>query len=277
MRTRIVRQLLTESIVLSIISGMAGLIVAYAGTRMLLAMAFPGAQNVPIDASPSGVVLAFAFGISLLTGILFGVAPAWITSKANPADALRSGTRTTTSGASLLQRSLIVLQSALALVLLVGAGMFIQSLNKLRNIDLKLNSTNRYIIHFDPQAAGYSPAQVEALYRTIEERFHAIPGVQKVGISAYTPMEANNWGDVVQIQGQPDPHDWASWVRGNAEYFDSVGTHVLMGRGFTTQDTSTSPAVAVVNQAFVKQFFKPGENPIGRRFGSPGRSLLRRL
>ncbi len=270
MRTRIVRQLLTESIVLSIISGMAGLIVAYAGTRMLLAMAFPGAQNVPIDASPSGVVLAFAFGVSLLTGILFGVAPAWITSNANPADALRSGTRTTTSGASLLQRSLIVLQSALALVLLVGAGMFIQSLNKLRNIDLKLNSTNRYIIHFNPQAAGYSPAQVEALYRTIEERFHAIPGVQKVGISTYTPMEANNWGDGVQIQGQPDLHDGASWVRGNAEYFDSVGTHVLMGRGFTTQDTSTSPAVAVVNQSFVKRFFKPGENPIGRRFGSPG-------
>ena len=269
-RTRIVRQLLTESIVLSIISGMAGLIVAYAGTRMLLAMAFPGAQNVPIDASPSVVVLAFAFGVSLLTGILFGVAPAWITSNANPADALRSGTRTTTSGASLLQRSLIVLQSALALVLLVGAGMFIQSLNKLRNIDLKLNSTNRYIVHFNPQAAGYSPAQVEALYRTIEERFHAIPGVQKVGISTYTPMEANNWGEDVQIQGQPDQHNWASWVRGNAEYFDSVGTHVLMGRGFTTQDTSTSPAVAVVNQSFVKKFFKPGENPIGRRFGSPG-------
>ncbi len=270
MRTRIVRQLLTESIVLSIISGMAGLIVAYAGTRMLLAMAFPGAQNVPIDASPSGVVLAFAFGISLLTGILFGVAPAWITSNANPADALRSGTRTTTSGASLLQRSLIVLQSALALVLLVGAGMFIQSLNKLRNIDLKLDSTNRYIVHFNPQAAGYSPAQVEALYRIIEERFHAVPGVQKVGISSNTPMEANNSGEGVQIQGQPFLNDGASWVRGNAEYFDSVGTHVLMGRGFTTRDISTSPAVAVVNQSFVKRFFKPGENPIGRRFGSPG-------
>jgi predicted permease len=270
MRARIVRQLLTESLVLSLIGGMAGLIVAYAGTRMLLAMAFPGAQSVTIDARPSGVVLAFAFGISLLTGILFGVAPAWITSNANPADALRSGTRTTTSGASLLQRSLIVLQSALALVLLVGAGMFIQSLNKLRNIDLKLNPVNRYIVHFNPQAAGYSPAQVEALYRTIEDRFHAIPGVQKVGISAYTPMEANNWGDGVQIQGQPDHHNWASWVRGNAEYFDSVGTHVLMGRGMTTLDTSTSPAVAVVNQSFVKKFFKPGENPIGRRFGSPG-------
>jgi macrolide transport system ATP-binding/permease protein len=269
-RTRIVRQLLTESIVLAAISGMAGLIVAYAGTRMLLAMAFPGVQNVPIDASPSGLVLAFACGLSLLTGIVFGVAPAWITAKADPADALRSNSRTTTSGASLLQRSLIVLQAALALVLLVGAGMFIQSLNKLRNIDLKLNSTNRYIVHFNPQAAGYSPAQVEALYRIIAERFHAIPGVQKVGISTYTPMEANNWGDGVQIQGQPDPNDGASWLRANAEYFDSVGTHVLMGRGFTTQDTSTSPAVAVVNQSFVKRFFKPDENPIGRRFGSPG-------
>src|SRR3984893_17843107 len=270
MRTRIVRRLLTESIVLSLISGMTGLIVAYAGTRMLLALAFPGAQNVPIDARPSGVVLAFAFGISLLTGILFGVAPAWITSNANPVDALRSGSRTTTSGASLLQRGLLVLQSALALVLLVGAGMFIQSLNKLRNIDLRLDPTNRYIIHFNPQAAGYSPAQVEALYRTIENRFHAIPGVQKVGISSNTPMEANNTGDGVQIQGQQFLNDGASWVRGNAEYFDSVGTNVLMGRGFTKQDTSTSAAVAVVNQSFVKGFFKPGENPIGHRFGLPG-------
>jgi macrolide transport system ATP-binding/permease protein len=270
LRTRIVRQLLTESIVLSVVSGIAGLVVAYAGTRMLLAMAFPDAQNLPIHAGPSGGVIAFAFGISLLSGILFGVAPAWISSNANPADALRSGARTTTSGASLLQHSLVVLQSALALVLLVAAGMFIQSLNKLTNIDLKLNPANRYIIHFNPQAAGYSPAQVESLYRTIEERFHAIPGVEKVGISTYTPMEANNWGDGVQLQGQPYENDGASWLRGNAEYFDSVGTRVLMGRGFTDRDTATSPAVAVVNQSFVKRFFKPGENPIGRRFGSPG-------
>jgi macrolide transport system ATP-binding/permease protein len=269
-RTRIIRQLLTESIVLAVISGMVGLMVAYAGTRMLLAMAFPDAQSIPIDASPSGIILAFACGLSLLTGIIFGVAPAWITAKANPADALRSGTRATTSGASLLQRGLVVLQSALALVLLAGAGMFIQSLNKLENIDLKLDSTNRYIVHINPQAAGYATPQVEALYRTIEDRFHAIPGIEKVGISTYTPMEANNWGEDVQIQGQPYRNAGASWVRGNAEYFDSVGTRVLMGRGFTPQDTSTSPAVAVVNQSFVKSFFKPSENPIGRRFGSPG-------
>jgi predicted permease len=269
-RTRIIRQLLTESIVLAIISGMVGLMVAYAGTRMLLAMAFPDARNIPIDASPSGIILAFACGLSLLTGIIFGVAPAWITAKVDPADALRSGTRATTSGASLLQRGLVVLQSALALVLLAGAGMFIQSLNKLKNIDLKLDSTNRYVVHINPQAAGYATPQVEALYRTIEDRFHAVPGIEKVGISTYTPMEPNNWAEDVQIQGQPYRNEGASWVRGNAEYFDSVGTRVLMGRGFTARDTSASPAVAVVNQSFVKSFFKPGENPIGRRFGSPG-------
>ena len=270
-RTRIVRQLLTESIVLAVISGAAGLIVAYAGTRMLLAMAFPGAKNVPIEASPSGMVLAFAFGLSLLTGIIFGVAPAWITASVNPADALRTGSRTTATGASLLQRGLVVLQAALSLVLLVGAGMFIRSLNKLQHVDLKLDSTNRYIVQHQPRrAAGYSGMQLEPLYRTIEARFHAIPGVKNVGLSTYTPMEDNNWGESVQIQGQPDIHAGASDVMVTPEYFDSVGTRVIMGRGIGIQDTPTAPKVAVVNDFFVKTFFKPGENPIGHHFGLPG-------
>jgi predicted permease len=270
MRGRIVRQLLTESIVLAGLSGLAGLIVAYAGTRMLLMMAFPSAQGVPIDASPSGNVLLFACGLSLLTGIVFGVAPAWIAASANPADVLRSGTRTTATGISLLQRGLVILQAALSLVLLVGAGLFSQSLNKLQRIDLKLDSKNRYIVHINPQAAGYSQTQVEALYRTMEDQFHALPGVKKVGITTYTPMEDDNWGEGVQVQGQPDLHTGASFVKANAEYFDSVGTHVLMGRGIGVQDTSTAPTVAIVNQSFVKKFFKTGEYPIGRHFGSPG-------
>lgn len=270
MRGRIIRQLLTESVVLAAMSGIAGLVVAYAGTRMLLMFAFPSAQSVPINASPSGAVLGFACGLSLLTGIVFGVAPAWITARANPADALRSGTRATASGASFMQRGLVVFQTALSLVLLVGAGLFSQSLSKLQHLDLKLDAKNRYIVHINPQAAGYTQTQLEAFYRTIEERFHAIPGVKKVGISSYTPMEHNNWGSSVQVEGQPDPHTEASLVRGNAEYFDSVGTRVLMGRGIGIQDAPTAPKVAVVSQSFVKKLFKPGENPIGRRFGSPG-------
>jgi predicted permease len=270
LRTRIIRQLLTESVLVAVLGAIVGLAIAYAGTHMLLMLAFPGEQNVPINASPSLAVIGFAFALSLLTGVLFGVAPAWIAAQANPADALRSGTRTTASGASLLQRSLVVLQAALSLVLLVGAGLFTQSLTKLESTDLKLNPTNRYIVHINPQAAGYPQTQVEALYRTMEEQFHAIPGVVKVGISIYTPMEDNNWGNLVQLQGLADRKVGATFVKGNAEYFDSVGTRVVKGRGFTIQDTSTSPAVAVVNEAFVKKLFKPGENPLGRRFGEAG-------
>jgi predicted permease len=269
-RSRIIRQLLTESILLAGLGGIAGLVVAYAGARMLLALAFPGAQNVPIDATPSPLVIAFAFGLSLVTGILFGVAPAWIAAQVQPAEALRSGTRTTTGGASLLQRSLVILQASLSLVLLVGAGLFAQSLNKLESSDMHLDSKNRYIIHINPQAAGYVQTQLEPLYRTIETNFHALPGVVKVGISTYTPMEDNNWGNSIQVQGKPDPNKGASWVKGNSEYFDSVGTHVLMGRGFNPTDLLSAPPVAVVNKEFVKQFFKPGENPIGHRIGSPG-------
>jgi macrolide transport system ATP-binding/permease protein len=267
MRGRIVRQLLTESILLAGMGGLAGLAVAYAGTHFLLMLAFPGAENVPIGSGPSPAVIGFAFGVSMLTGILFGLAPAWITAQAEPVDALRSGARTTATGASLLQKVLVVLQAALSLVLLVGAGLFSQNLNKLQSMDLKLVSTNRYMVHINPQAAGYSQTQLEVLYRTMEERFHAVPGVVKVGISNYTPMEDNNWSNSIGIQGEPDPHHTASFIKANADYFDSVGTRILMGRGIRVQDASTAPPVTVVNQAFVKQFFKD-KNPIGRRIGS---------
>jgi predicted permease len=270
MRGRIVRQLLTESLVLSVIGGLAGLAVAYAGTRMLLLMAFPGDNNVPIHANPSLEVIGFAFALSVVTGILFGVAPAWITASANPADVLRSGSRTTVSGASWLQRGLVVLQAALSLVLLVGAGLFAQSLNKLQSKDLKLDATNRYIVHINPQAAGYSQTQVEPLYRTIEDRFHMLPGVTKVGLATYTPMEDNNWGTGVTVQGQPPVGGFgASYVKVTPEYFDSVGTRVVTGRGIGVQDTSTARTVAVVNEAFANHYLK-GLNPIGQHFGGGG-------
>jgi len=269
MRGRIVRQLLTESVLLACLGGALGLVIAYAGTRMLLLLAFPGATSLPIDASPSLEVICFAFGVSLLTGVLFGVAPAWIAARAQPADALRSGGRSTASGTSLLQRSLVILQASLSLVLLVGAGLFAQSLNKLQTTDMKIDPTNRYIVHINPQAAGYSQTQLEALYRTMEDRFHTLPGVMKVGISLYTPMEDNNWSNDVQIEGQPNRNVIASFVKGNAEYFDSVGTRVVMGRGIGIQDTSTAPTVAIVNEAFVKKLFD-GRNPIGAHFGGTG-------
>jgi macrolide transport system ATP-binding/permease protein len=134
---------------------------------------------------------------------------------------------------------------------------------------MKLDTHDRYIVHFDPQSAGYSQAQLADLYRAIEDRFHQIPGLVKVGLSTYTPMESYNDNTSVQIQGKPNLYKSASYVWANSEYFDSIGTHVVMGRGFGPQDGPAAPAAAVVNQTFVQTFFKPGENPIGAHLGGP--------
>ena len=272
MRTRIVRQLLTESLLLAAIGGVTALAASYGGARMLLMLTFPGDQHLPISARPSFEVLGFAICVAITTGVTFGVAPALIAAKASPAEALRSGTRTTVGGASLVQRGLVVFQAALSVVLLVGAGLFSQSLSKLQHTDMKLESQNRYIVHINAQAAGYKDDQVDALYRTLEERFHAIPGVVNVGVSTFTPMEGNDDGFGVHLIGQPDIHIEATNIIVNPEYFDSVGTSVLMGRGITSHDTATSPHVAVVNQDFVHALFKPGENPISRSFVAGGDS-----
>jgi predicted permease len=268
-RSRIVRQLLTESVLLSGVGGLLGLVVSYLGAHALLALAFPDQHNMPVNAAPSPLVIGFAFALSLVTGVLFGLAPALMAARTQPAEALRSNARTTAHGASFVQRALVVLQAALSLVLLIAAGLFAQSLSKAENVNMKLDATNRYIAHINPQAAGYKNTEVEPLYQSIEDRFHAIPGVLKVGLATYTPMEDNNWGSGVKVQGDPDLNKGASWVKGTKEYFDSIGTHVVMGRGFTSQDTMNSPPVAVVNQEFVKQFFG-NRNPIGHRFGFSG-------
>jgi len=265
-RSRLVRQLLQESVVLSGMGGLLGLAVSYLGAHALLALAFPDQHNMPVAASPSPLVIGFAFSLSLVTGVLFGLAPALLAARTWPADALRSNSRTTAHGASFLQRGLVVLQAALSVVLLVAAGLFAQSLTKAENVNMKLDTTNRYIAHINPQGAGYKTTEVELLYQTIVDRFHAIPGVLKVGVSTYTPMEANDWNSGVKVQGDPELNKTASWVKATPEYFDAVGTHLAMGRGFTLQDRMNAPPVAVVNQEFVKQFFG-NRNPIEHRFG----------
>jgi predicted permease len=263
---RLVRQLLQESVVLSCMGGMLGLAVSYLGAHALLALAFPNQENMPVTASPSPLVIGFAFALSLATGVFFGLAPALMAARARPAGALRANSRTTAHGASFLQRGLVVMQAALSLVLLVAAGLFAQSLTKAENVNMKLDTSNRYIVHINPQGAGYKTTEVEILYQTIVDRFRAIPGVLKVGVSTYTPMEANDWNSGVKVQGDPLLNKTASWVKATPEYFDAVGTHLVMGRGFTPQDTMNAPPVAVVNQEFAKQFFG-NRNPIGHRFG----------
>ncbi|HYL92179.1 MAG TPA: ABC transporter permease [Alphaproteobacteria bacterium] len=270
-RSRLVGQALTESIVLAVLGGTAGIALAFYSTRMILTLAFRN-EYVPIHATPSLPVLAFAFGVSLLTGILFGIAPAWMTAKADPAEALRGANRSTGRNAAWGQKSLVVTQAALSLTLLCAAGLLIRSLNNMRDQNFGFETNNRYILHINPQMAGYKAAQLEALYRQLHESLSKIPGVEKASFSLYSPMEGDTtWGAKVFIEGEAPPPpgtkaNSARWVRVSPGYFDAIGTKIVEGRTFSEQDTATTRTVAVVNRLFEKQFFK-GERAIGRHFG----------
>jgi macrolide transport system ATP-binding/permease protein len=270
-RARIVRQMTTESIVLAFLGGVTGLAIAYAGVRSLLALVFPHSPGLPIHAAPSLPVLGFAFGISLLTGLVFGIAPAWLTSQQQPVNALRGVNRIAGEGSSLLQRSLVVLQAALSLVLLVAAGLLGKSLNRIEHQRFGVETENRVIVNLNPLKAGYKPEQLQGLYQQIEDKFGAMPGVGRIGLTLYTPLEGNSWSFYVYVQGQPAPDPGkdvgASFNRASPNYFKAVGQHVLRGRAFTPADTATSPGVAVVNQAFVKKLFKQDQDPIGQHLG----------
>ena len=269
-RRQLIRQMLTESVLLGCMGGLAGLAVAYAGTRTILSLAFPDAVHLPIDASPSLAVLGFAFLLSLVTGVVFGIVPAWITSHSDPAEALRGVNRSTRDRSSLPQKSLIVFQAALSLVMLVSAGLLTKSLRNMEHQDFGIQTSDRYVLHLDPAGAGYTPAKLPALHQALEQRFGAVPGVQSVGLALYSTLEGNNWGEQVFVEGRPDPgpnaHNGSSWDRVSPKFFETVGQPVIRGRGFTDADTAASQKVAVVNQAFVKKFF-PKEDPIGRHFG----------
>ncbi len=269
-RGKLIRQLLTESILLACLGGAAGVAVAYAGTGAILSLAFPAARHLPIDAGPSLPVLGFAFLLSFLTGVAFGIVPAWLTSRSGPAQELRGANRTTKEGVSLQQKALIVFQAALSLILLVGAGLLTRSLNNLEHQNFGIQTENRYVLHIDPAGAGYTPPKLPALYNSLEREFGSLPGLQHVGLALYSALEGNNWGESVRVEGRPEPgpnqDTGSSWDRVNPQFFDSIGQPVIRGRGFTEADTAGSQRVAVVNEAFVRKFF-PGDNPLGRRFG----------
>ncbi|MGB9147695.1 MAG: ABC transporter permease [Acidobacteriaceae bacterium] len=269
-RRRLVMQALTESVVLAVVGGLAGLCVAYGGARLLLD-AVAGKSYLPIHATPSPQVLGFAFAISLLTGMLFGAAPAWMTAHADPIDALRGANRSTRHSGLWTQKILVVAQAAVSLALLCAAGLLIRSLTNLQHQHFGFETQNRYIVHIDPQMAGYQAPQTDAFFRQLHDTLAAIPGVRNVTYSTYSPMEGDNWGEEVYIEGQTPPppgsgRNGASWVRASPGYFENIGTKIIAGRGFTEQDNATAPNVAVVNEAFAKRFFKNGD-ALGQHFG----------
>lgn len=268
-RSVLVRQALIESVVLAVLGGIAGLAVAFAGTRMILSLAF-GSNYVPIHATPSLPVLAFAFATSLLTGVLFGIAPAWITAKADPVEVLRGANRSTGRNAAWGQKSLVIVQAALSLALLCAAVLLTRSLSNMQHRDFGFDTTNRYILHIDPEMAGYKPPQLPSFYRQLHDNLSAIPGIEQVSFSLYSPMEGDNWGEGVVIEGDPPvppgtPDHGASWVRVSPGYFDTIGTKIVEGRAVNEQDTPSTRTVALVNRFFEKKYFKDG-HAIGKHF-----------
>ncbi len=266
----IVTQALTESVLLAIGGGIFGLLVAMAAARLLLALAFHNAHFLPISVAPSLIVLGFAFALALLTGIIFGAAPAWLATRTDPAEALRGTGRGTRDRSSFARKALLVVQATLSVVLVAGATMLARSLNKLEHQDFGYQVQSRVEVDMNNPPATYTQPQLAALYRQLEEELNRLPGVQGSGLALYNPL-TNNWGELIMVAGHPpakfNEEAGASWDRVSTNYLQNLGIPVLRGRGFTAADNETTEPVALVNEAFVKRFFKGSEDPLDQHFG----------
>jgi predicted permease len=267
---QIVTQALTESILLAMGGGVVGLLVAMGAARLLLALAFHSSHFLPISAMPSLIVLAFAFGLTLVTGIIFGAAPAWLATRTDPAEALRGSGRGTRDRSSLTRKALLVVQATLSVVLVAGATMLARSLNKLEHQDFGYQLQGRVEVDMNTPPATYTQPKLAALYRQLEEQLNRLPGVQGSGLAMYNPL-TDNWGELIMVAGHPagklSEESGASWDRVSANYLQNFGIPILRGRDFTAADNETTAPVAIVNEAFVKRFFKSGEDPLDQHFG----------
>jgi predicted permease len=272
-RARLVRKVLLESLLLAMAGGVLGIGVAYAGTRLMLRLAFQtaGPNNyVPIEAAPSWPILLFTLAVSVLTGVFFGIAPAWMNSHTDPVDALRGAGRAIGAGRSWAQKSLVVAQIAVSIVLLSAAALLGRSLRNLEHQNFGFETQDRYIAWINPMLGNYKPEQLEPLFRQIDDSLLRIPGVRMVAPALYAPMTGDSWNDGIRIEGRPEPpakeDTSAGWARVMPGFFETIGAKIMLGRPITEQDTAATRKVAVINQAFARRFFK-GQNPIGQHFG----------
>ena len=269
-RGRLVRQSLTESVALALLGGLLGLAVADGAGRIILALAFDRGSVVPLNTDASWPVLAFALGASILTGVLFGTAPAWFATHTQPVEALRGANRTTRDSSSLPQRLLLIVQATLSVVLVAGACMLTRSLGNLEGQNFGLDVHNRVQVYMNPAPTTYSQDRLDNLYRSLLSRLEQMKGIESVGLAMYNPF-TDQWGESIYIQGHPKPapgqSNNSSWDRVSPNYFKTLGQPVVRGRPFNEHDGDGSVPVAIVNEAFVKKFFKNTEDPLASRFG----------
>jgi len=274
-RSRLIRQLLTESLLMSLLGGLLGLAFANWGTHALIVLLFSGPNGTAtLDVSADSRVLLFTFVVALLTGILFGLAPALRASKADLLSAMKDSSAVSDPrNKHRLGESLIVAQVAMSLVLMVGAGLFVRTLTNFETHNFGFDQRNLLTFGLDPTRAGYHDARLVNLYSQLLDRIQALPGVRAASMLQNAPF--SGWSGKthsVNVEGSPQkPGDSAMYFQGvGPDFFSTMGIPVVLGRGIQRSDTAASPRVAVVDETFVKKYLA-GENPVGRRFsfGSP--------
>jgi len=268
-RRQIISQALTESVLLSLLGGVAGLLVSIAATRLLIHIAFRNATMMPVNIVPSLPVLAFAIALSLITGILFGTAPAWFATRTQPIEALRGAGRSTKDQGSFTRKALLIAQATISVVLVAGAIMLARSLGNLEHQNLGYERENRILVAMNPPPLSYAPERLNAMYRQLEMRLRQIPGIEDAGLALYNPL-TDNWGELIMVQGressQFNENGSASWNRVSAGYLQALGQKVVRGRGLSEADNENGELVVVVNETFAKRFY-PNEDPLDKHFG----------
>jgi len=266
-RARLIRQVLSESVLLSLLGGALGVLLAYWATRVLVNLV-SGGGDIDLDTSPNLRVLFFTAGVSVLVGVLFGLAPALRVSGFGVNDALKEGSRSVTGSTRRFGagQALVVAQVAISLILLIAAGLFTRTLSNLKDVNLGYRRDKLLIFRVDAQEAGYKGPQAAALYRRLLDRFRALPGVRAATLSENGLFSGTESGDEISVEGykpQKRGDDSARFDQVGPGYFSSVGIPILMGREIGPQDAEGALKVCVINESMARFYFGK-QNPIGR-------------
>jgi predicted permease len=266
-RFRLVRQFLTESLVLALLGGAAGLLLAWGASRALVLWLTERREDFTLAPTLDWRVLGFTVAVTLVTGILFGLVPALRGTRVNLNDSLRDSGRTTASGSKLnLAKGLVIVQVALSLLLVAGAGLFLRTLWNLQSVGLGYPKEHLLLVSADGLTAGYKDARLSFLWRDLTERLRGLPGVQGASYSINGLFSGSESADEIDVEGftpSKDNEKFSRFDMVGPQYFSTVGIPLLLGRELGQQDTAASPRVCVINEAFAKLFFN-GRNPIGR-------------
>ena len=269
-RRRLVRQLLTESVLLAGLGALAGIAFARWGTSLLIGLLSRGSFQVSLDLGLDGRVLAFTLGVAVLTGVLFGLAPAWRATRIDPQAALKASGRGVAEGQSrfTVGKALVVGQIALSLVLVIGAGLLLGTFRKLVTMDPGFRREGVLVVDVGLRNTGYKEQQYGAVQRDLLERFRALPGVQGAAASVLTPISGSAWNEFIKVDGYTPKSALDALVYFNQVtdgFFSAIGTPLVAGRDFDARDRLGSQPVAIVNETLGRKFFN-GTSPLGKYY-----------